>query len=156
MELRINSRIERIEVDPERSLLSVLRDELDLTGAKYGCGEGQCGACTVLIDGSAVRSCRTPVRAAAGKQITTIEGLAKDGRLHPLQQAFLDADAMQCAYCTPGMIMSGAGLLSKSPDAGDPEILRAMQGNVCRCGCYPRIVAAVRMAAAAMNGGRHA
>jgi aerobic-type carbon monoxide dehydrogenase small subunit (CoxS/CutS family) len=156
MELRINSRIERIEVDPERSLLSVLRDELDLTGAKYGCGEGQCGACTVLIDGSAVRSCRTPVRAAAGKQITTIEGLAKDGRLHPLQQAFLDADAMQCAYCTPGMIMSGAGLLSKSPDAGDPEILRAMQGNVCRCGCYPRIVAAVRMAAAAMQGGRHA
>src|SRR5437660_1494078 len=117
MELRINNRIERVDVDPETSLLSVLRDELDLTGAKYGCGEGQCGACTVLIDGSAVRSCRTPVRVTAGKQITTIEGLAKDGRLHPLQQAFLEADAMQCAYCTPGMIMSGVGLLSKSADA---------------------------------------
>lgn len=156
MELRINNRIQRVDVDPERDLLSVLRDELDLTGTKYGCGEGQCGACTVLLDGSAVRSCRTPVRAAAGKQITTIEGLDKDGRLHPLQQAFLDTDAMQCAYCTPGMIMSGVGLLSKTPHPDEPTILRAMQGNICRCGTYPRIVAAVRMAAAAMKGGRHA
>lgn len=156
MELRINGRIERVEADPERTLLTVLRDDLDLTGTKYGCGEGQCGACTVLIDGSAVRSCITPVRAVAGKQITTIEGLEKNGRLHPVQQAFLDADAMQCAYCTPGMIMSGVGLLSKSSRAGDPEILRALQGNVCRCGCYPRIVAAMRMAAAMMKGARHA
>ena len=156
MELRINNRVERLETDPERSLLRVLRDDLDLTGTKYGCGEGQCGACTVLVEGSAVRSCRTPVRAVAGKQITTIEGLAKNGRLHPLQQAFLDADAMQCAYCTPGMIMSGAGLMAKNPDPGEADIQRAMQGNVCRCGTYPRIVAAMRMAAAAMKGGRHA
>ena|SRR5438105_2675362 len=156
MELRINSRIERVDVDPERTLLSVLRDELDLTGAKYGCGEGQCGACTVLMDGSPVRSCRTPVKLAAGKKITTIEGLAQGGRLHPLQQAFLDADAMQCGYCTPGMIMSGVGALAKSPDASESEIARALQGNVCRCGCYPRIVAAMRMAAGAMKGGGNA
>lgn len=156
MQLRINGRTQRIEGDPERSLLGVLRDELDLTGTKYGCGEGQCGACTVLLDGVAVRSCRTPVRMAAAKQVTTIEGLAKNGQLHPLQQAFLDADAMQCGYCTPGMIMSGVGLLSKNPDPGTPEVARALQGNVCRCGTYPRIVTAVRMAAAAMKRDQHA
>ena len=156
MQLRINGRTQSVEGDPERSLLGVLRDELDLTGTKYGCGEGQCGACTVLLDGVAVRSCRTPVRMAAAKQITTIEGLAKNGQLHPLQQAFLDADAMQCGYCTPGMIMSGVALLSKSSSPEIPEVARAMQGNVCRCGTYPRIVAAVRMAAAAMKRGQHA
>ncbi len=156
MQLRINGRTQRIEGDPERSLLGVLRDELDLTGTKYGCGEGQCGACTVLLDGIAVRSCRTPVRMAAAKQVTTIEGLAKNGQLHPLQQAFLDADAMQCGYCTPGMIMSGVGLLSKNPDPGTPEVARALQGNVCRCGTYPRIVTAVRMAASAMKRDQHA
>ena len=156
MQLRINGRTQRVEGDPERSLLGVLRDELDLTGTKYGCGEGQCGACTVLLDGVAVRSCRTPVRMAAAKQITTIEGLAKNGQLHPLQQAFLDADAMQCGYCTPGMIMSGVGLLSKNSNPETTEVGRAMQGNVCRCGTYPRIVTAVRMAAAAMKRGQHA
>jgi aerobic-type carbon monoxide dehydrogenase small subunit (CoxS/CutS family) len=152
MELRVNGKNHRVEADPERSLLSVLRDELDLTGTKYGCGEGQCGACTVLIDGNAVRSCQAPVRAVAGKQITTIEGLAGNGHLHPLQQAFLDADAMQCGYCTPGMILSAAGLLQKNASPADAEIKRALEGNVCRCGTYPRIIAAVRMAAAGKRG----
>src|SRR5882762_1739459 len=112
-ELHVNGARRQIQADPERSLLSVLRDDLDLTGTKYGCGEGQCGACTVLIDGAPVRSCQAPVRVAVGKQITTIEGLAVNGRLHPLQQGFLDADAMQCGYCTPGMILSAASLLQK-------------------------------------------
>jgi len=148
MDLRVNGRTYQLEGDPERHLLGVLRDELDLTGSKYGCGEGQCGACTVLLAGAPVRSCMTPLRVAAGKAITTIEGLATDGNLHPLQQAFLDADAFQCGYCTSGMIMSAAGLLAKSPNPAIPEITRAMQGNVCRCGTYPKIIAAVRLAAA--------
>src|SRR6476661_494462 len=113
MNLQINGMTKRVDADPERTLLSVLRDDLDLTGAKYGCGEGQCGACTVLLDGEAVRSCITPVSQAAGRRITTIEGLERDGRLHPLQEAFLETGAMQCGYCTPGMIMSGVSLLSK-------------------------------------------
>jgi aerobic-type carbon monoxide dehydrogenase small subunit (CoxS/CutS family) len=132
---------------PDRSLLSVLRDELDLTGAKYGCGEGQCGACTVLLDGSPVRSCITRASEAAGKRITTIEGLEHEGRLHPLQEAFLETGAMQCGYCTPGMIMSGVSLLGRNASPTDAEIVHGMQGNICRCGTYPRIVAAVRMAA---------
>jgi len=147
MDLRVNGRTYQLEGDPERHLLGVLRDELDLTGSKYGCGEGQCGACTVLLAGAPVRSCMTPLRVASGKAITTIEGLATDGKLHPLQQAFLDADAFQCGYCTSGMIMSAAGLLAKSPNPAIPEITRAMQGNVCRCGTYPKIIAAVRLAA---------
>src|SRR5450755_1143987 len=133
-ELRVNGSTLRIEAGPESSLLGVLRDELELTGAKYGCGEGQCGACTVLLDGVAVRSCVTPVRAATGKEITTIECLEKNGRLHPLQQAFLDADSLQCGYCTSGMIMAGVALLRKNANPAAPEIARAMQGNVCRCG----------------------
>jgi aerobic-type carbon monoxide dehydrogenase small subunit (CoxS/CutS family) len=153
IELRVNSAKHRVEVDPDRSLLSILRDDLDLTGAKYGCGEGQCGACTVLIDGRATRSCITPVSAAAGKQITTIEGLEKSGRLHPLQEAFLEAGALQCGYCTPGMIMSGVALLAKTPDPRAEEIIRLMEGNVCRCGTYQRIVAAIGKAAKAMKGG---
>jgi aerobic-type carbon monoxide dehydrogenase small subunit (CoxS/CutS family) len=155
MDLQVNGQTRRIAGDPERSLLSVLRDELDLTGSKYGCGEGQCGACTVLIDGSAVRSCITPVRAATGKPITTIEGLAKNGQLHPIQQAFLDADALQCGYCTPGMIMSCVSLLRKNAQPADAEIAHALQGNICRCGTYPRILAAVRLAAPAMKRGSH-
>jgi nicotinate dehydrogenase subunit A len=146
-ELRLNGAKIKIDADPERSLLSVLRDDLDLTGCKYGCGEGQCGACTVLLDGAAVRSCITPVRAVAGREITTIEGLEKNGRLHPLQQAFLDADSMQCGYCTPGMILSGVALLRTNANPARPEIVKAMQGNVCRCGTYPRILVAVQMAA---------
>jgi len=153
MELRVNGKRYRIDTDPERSLLSVLRDDLDLTGSKYGCGEGQCGACTVLVDGKATRSCITPVAIAAGKQITTIEGLEKNGRLHPLQEAFLEVGAMQCGYCTPGMIMSGVALLSKNPDPSDQEIVRFMEGNICRCGTYQRIIAAIHRAAEAMKGG---
>jgi isoquinoline 1-oxidoreductase subunit alpha len=147
LELQVNGTRRRVVVDGERSLLSVLRDELDLTGAKYGCGEGQCGACTVLIDGRAVRSCLTQAASAEGKQVTTVEGLERNGYLHPLQEAFLAVDAMQCGYCTAGMIMSGVGLLKKTPNPTDAEILRAMEGNVCRCGTYPRIVAAIRQAA---------
>ena len=153
IELRINSTRRRVDVEPDRSLLSILRDDLDLTGAKYGCGEGQCGACTVLIDGKATRSCITPVSAAAGKQITTVEGLEKSGRLHPLQEAFLEAGALQCGYCTPGMIMSGVALLAKTPDPTVEEIIHHMEGNVCRCGTYPRIVAAIGKAAKVMKGG---
>ena len=148
LELQVNGTKRRVEVDGERSLLSVLRDELDLTGAKYGCGEGQCGACTVLVDGRAVRSCLTQAASAEGKQIATVEGLERNGGLHPLQEAFLAVDAMQCGYCTAGMIMSGVGLLKKTPNPTDAEILRAMEGNICRCGTYPRIVAAIRQAAA--------
>jgi aerobic-type carbon monoxide dehydrogenase small subunit (CoxS/CutS family) len=156
MELVVNQKRYRIELDPKRKLLWVLRDELDLTGSKYGCGEGQCGACTVLIDGAPVRSCLAPVSSVAGKQITTIEGLAQNGKLHPLQEAFIQADAMQCGYCTPGMIVSGAALLKKNPHPTEAEIRQAMQGNVCRCGTYPRIVAAVQIAERLMNGGQHA
>jgi aerobic-type carbon monoxide dehydrogenase small subunit (CoxS/CutS family) len=142
-ELRVNGASVRIDARPERSLLSVLRDDLELTGAKYGCGEGQCGACTVLVAGRAVRSCITSVGEVAGREITTIEGLAKNGRLHPVQQAFLDADALQCGYCTPGMILSAVALLAKTPKPTEQQIVTAMQGNICRCGTYPRIARAI-------------
>ena len=143
-----------MDVHPDRMLLWVLRNDLGLTGSKYGCGEGQCGACTVMIDGVATRSCITRVSAAAGKSITTIEGIAQNGHLHPLQEAFMEADAMQCGYCTPGMIVTGAALLKKNPHPNEAQIQEAMEGNVCRCGTYPRIVAAVQMAA--RTGGQHA
>jgi aerobic-type carbon monoxide dehydrogenase small subunit (CoxS/CutS family) len=155
MELVVNQKHYRLLVDADRRLLWVLRDELELTGTKYGCGEGQCGACTVLIDGAPVRSCMVRASAATGKQITTIEGLAQNGKLHPLQEAFIQSDAMQCGYCTPGMILSGVGLLKKTPQPTEPEIRRALEGNICRCGTYPRIVKAVQMAAA-ISGGPHA
>jgi aerobic-type carbon monoxide dehydrogenase small subunit (CoxS/CutS family) len=146
MDLFINGVRHQVRSTGDRSLLEALRDELDLTGTKYGCGEGQCGACTILLDGAAVRSCLTTVAAAQGKQIRTIEGLAENGRLHPVQQGFLDADAMQCGYCTSGMIMSAVGLLNKNPNPGEPEIRAALQGNVCRCGTYPRVIEAVQKA----------
>jgi aerobic-type carbon monoxide dehydrogenase small subunit (CoxS/CutS family) len=149
IELDVNGRRQRVDVQADRSLLSVLRDELALTGTKYGCGEGQCGACTVLVDGRAVRACRTPVAQAAGKRVTTIEGLERDGRLHPLQQAFIDEHALQCGYCTAGMIMAGAALLARTPSPTHDHIVRGMDGNVCRCGTYPEIVAAIKRAAAA-------
>jgi isoquinoline 1-oxidoreductase subunit alpha len=152
-ELRVNETRHPLDADPERSLLSVLRDDLGLTGSKYGCGEGQCGACTVLIEGQATRSCITPVGAVAGKRITTIEGLEKNGQLHPVQAAFLEADAMQCGYCTPGMIMAAVALLKRNAHPGEAEIVRSMEGNVCRCGAYPRIVAAIRRAAGTQEGG---
>jgi aerobic-type carbon monoxide dehydrogenase small subunit (CoxS/CutS family) len=128
-------------------LLTVLREHLDLTGSKYGCGEGQCGACTVLIDGRSQRSCVTRVGTVAGKKITTIEGLASGDHLHPVQQAFLDEGAMQCAYCTSGMIMSAVALLKKNPDPNEKQIVDFMDGNVCRCGTYSRIVRAIQRAA---------
>jgi aerobic-type carbon monoxide dehydrogenase small subunit (CoxS/CutS family) len=152
VELHINGTKRRVEVDAERSLLSVLRDEFDLTGAKYGCGEGQCGACTVLVDGRAIRSCLAPVHTATGKQITTIEGLEQQGRLHPLQEAFLAVGALQCGYCTAGMIISGVGLLQQKPHPTVAEILRAMEGNICRCGTYPRVIAAIQRAANTQEG----
>jgi isoquinoline 1-oxidoreductase alpha subunit len=151
-ELHVNGVVRRVDADFERSLLSVLRDELDLTGAKYGCGEGRCGACTVLIDGKAARSCVTAVGDCEGKQITTIEGLERDGKLHPLQEAFLEAGAMQCGYCTCGMIMSGVALLARNADPAVAEIVRTMEGNICRCGTYARIVQAIRQAAGAAKG----
>ena len=154
-ELHINGTRLRIDAGSDRSLLSVLRDDLDLTGGKYGCGEGQCGACTVLIDGQPARSCVTTTAAVAGKKITTIEGLEKNGRLHPLQESFLEVDALQCGYCTPGMILSAVALLARNTNPSEPEIVRFMEGNVCRCGSYPRIVTAIRKAAMAMKrGGR--
>lgn len=151
IEFEVNSRRRQVTCDPETPLLSALRDELGLTGTKYGCGEGQCGACTVLIDGAPRRSCQIPVSAAASRSILTIEGLEKDGRLHPVQQAFLDAGAFQCAYCTSGMILSSVGLLTTKPSPTRAEILQALQGNICRCGTHPRIVDAVRRAAKAMQ-----
>ena len=151
-ELHVNGSRIRIDADADRSLLSVLRDDLDLTGSKYGCGEGQCGACTVLIDGQAIRSCVTKLSAAAGKKVITIEGIEKNGRLHPLQEAFLEADALQCGYCTPGMIMSSVALLARNPTPSEQDIVRSMEGNVCRCGTYPRIVTAIRKAAQSMKG----
>ena len=129
-ELQVNGARRAVEADAERTLLSVLRDDLDLTGSKYGCGEGRCGACTVLLDGKPTRSCTTRVGAAEGKAIRTIEGLAQGDRLHPLQQAFLDADAMQCAYCTSGMLMSALALLTRQPDASREDIVRFMNGNI--------------------------
>jgi aerobic-type carbon monoxide dehydrogenase small subunit (CoxS/CutS family) len=150
-QLKVNQAVYAIDADPQSSLLSVLREQLDLTGSKYGCGEGQCGACTVLVEGHARRSCITPVGAVVGKQITTIEGFARSNRLHPLQQAFLDEDALQCGYCTSGMILSAASLLNAKQNPSDAEILQFMQGNVCRCGTYPRIVAAIRRAAKALR-----
>ena len=152
LKLQINGTPHNVKVEPERSLLSILRDELGLTGSKYGCGEGQCGACSVLVDGRPVRACITPVTVTEGKQITTVEGLEKDGRLHPLQEAFIVMGAMQCGYCIPGMIISAVGLLRKNPNPTEPEILRFMEGNLCRCGTYPRIVAAIRQAAQAQRG----
>ena len=149
--LRVNGRDREVDAEPGDSLLSVLRYDFGLTGSRFGCGEGQCGACTVLIGGKATRSCITTVSMAAGKQITTIESLEKNGRLHPLQQAFIDADAMQCGYCIPGMILSALSLLNRKPNPTDDDIQQAMQGNVCRCGTYPRIVAAVREASSKMG-----
>lgn len=151
-QLNVNGTSRSISADSQESLLFVLRDQLGLTGSKYGCGEGQCGACTVLIDGTARRSCITRMGNVGDKKITTIEGLAIGERLHPLQQAFLDEAAMQCAYCTSGMIMSAASLLNENASPSQSEILDFMEGNVCRCGTHPRIVAAIQKAAKMQKG----
>ena len=149
--LNVNGSRRTINAQADVPLLSVLRDQLDLTGSKYGCGEGQCGACTVLIDGSPRRSCITPVGSVSQRRITTIEGLAQGNRLHPLQEAFLEEAAMQCAYCTSGMIMTAVALLHANPDTSAAEISHSLEGNICRCGTYPRIVAAIQRAAKALN-----
>jgi len=152
IKLHINGKVYSVEADPQASLLFVLRDQLDLTGSKYGCGEGQCGACTVLIDGNPRHSCITRVGSVGTKKITTIEGLERDGQLHPVQEAFLEEGAMQCAYCTSGMIVTATALLKANPHPTAEQVAEYMQGNICRCGTQPRIVAAVLRAAAAMHG----
>ena len=151
-QLHVNGSVHPVRVDADSRLLWVLRDDLGLTGTKYGCGEGQCGACTVLVNGLPQRSCLTPVGAVADEQITTIEGLAKNGNLHPVQEAFLKADAMQCGYCTSGMILSAVALLKRNANPTEQDIVQAMQGNLCRCGTYLRIVRAVRAAAKSTPG----
>jgi aerobic-type carbon monoxide dehydrogenase small subunit (CoxS/CutS family) len=151
-ELDINGTRRRIDVDAGRTLLSVLREDLDLTGTKYGCGEGQCAACTVLVDGQPTLACITMVGEVAGKRIVTIEGLAAGGKLHAVQEAFLEADAMQCGYCTSGMILGAVALLRSKPNPSDAEIVSGMNGHICRCGTYPRIARAIH--AAAGKGGR--
>jgi isoquinoline 1-oxidoreductase subunit alpha len=148
--LAINGRPRTVEADPQISLLTVLRENLDLIGTKYGCGEGQCGACTVLIDGRAQRSCITRAETVGQKQITTIEGLAHGERLHPVQEAFLEEDALQCGYCTPGMIMSVVALLNRNHHPTQSEIIDSLNGNICRCGAYSRIISAVQKAATSL------
>jgi len=143
----VNGKTRRLETEPERPLLEALREDLGLTGVKYGCGEGQCRACTVLLEGRPVMSCLTPVRAAAGKKILTIEGLAPDGKLHAVQQAFVEEGAMQCGYCIPGMILTAVALLERNPRPSEAQVIEGMNGNLCRCCGYPRILAAVRRAA---------
>jgi len=153
MEIEVNGKRYAVSYPPDTPLLYVLRDELGLTGTKYGCGEGQCGACTVLLGGAPRRSCQIPLSAAAAKSITTIEGLEKDGKLHAVQQAFLDAGAFQCAFCTSGMVMSSVGLLQTNGNPRREEIVQFLQGNICRCGTHPRIIEAVQHAAKMMQEG---
>ncbi|HTE34431.1 MAG TPA: (2Fe-2S)-binding protein [Chryseolinea sp.] len=148
MQLLVNDKQFSVDVPADESLLSVLRNDLDLTGSKYGCGEGACGACTVLINGLAVRSCITKIGSVLGKSITTIEGLASGEKLHQVQQSFLEVDAFQCAYCASGMIMSAVSLLKKNNSPSDEQIVHAMEGNICRCGGYSNILKAIKNASA--------
>ena len=153
--LTINGEPRSVDGPSDESLLSVLRNRLDLTGTKYGCGEGQCGACTVLLDGRAVRSCQTPVSQAVGRKITTVEGLSSGDRLHPVQASFLAVEAFQCGFCTPGMIVASVALLASNPSPRREDIIRQLSGNICRCGTYPRILEAVeRVAAEGTAGGK--
>ena len=151
--LEINGRPVSLEVDPERMLLWILRDELGLTGTKYGCGEGICGACTVLVDGEAVRSCQYPMKDVRARKVTTIEGLAAEGKLHPLQEAFVRLNVMQCGFCTSGMILTAHSLLRKNPQPTREGIIQAMDDNFCRCGGYLRIIQAIETAAQEMKKG---
>jgi aerobic-type carbon monoxide dehydrogenase small subunit (CoxS/CutS family) len=148
--LTVNGRAWSGEVPAGASLLELLRERVGVTGPKQGCGEGQCGSCTVLVDGRAVAACMTPASATARKTVVTVEGLASEGRLHPVQQAFIDAQAFQCGFCTPGMITGAVALLTRNASAGEDEIRQALEGHLCRCGAYPRIVEAVRAAGAVM------
>ena len=149
----INGKSVTLKVAEERMLLWTLRTDLALTGAKYGCGEGLCGACTVLVNGEAVLSCQTPAKDVAGAEVVTIEGLAQNGNLHPIQQAFIDHDALQCGFCTPGMILKAYSLLSENPQPTQDEIITAMDDNLCRCGSHVRIVQAIQTAAKQMKKG---
>ncbi len=151
---RLNRRPVSITTDGERALLWVLRTEMGLTGVKFGCGHGHCGACTVIVNGEAVRSCRYPLENVTGKEVLTIEGLAANGKLHPLQKAFMRHDAIQCGFCTPGMILESYGLLLKNANPGREEIIGAMDRHLCRCSSYSRIVEAVQAAGAEMRGRR--
>ena len=153
MKISINDRIYNLEVNPERPLLDVIRQEAALTGAKYGCGEGNCGACTVLVDGEATRSCITPVGSMVGRDITTVEGLADGEELNSIQQAFVDQSAFQCGYCTPGFVISATALLSRNTSPSSDEIKSALSGHICRCGAYVRIVKAVKKAADSPENG---
>ncbi|MCU0472376.1 MAG: (2Fe-2S)-binding protein [Bacteroidales bacterium] len=150
----LNGKKQEVRIDPSQTLLWVLRNHFGLTGTKYGCGTGFCGACTVIINKEAVRSCMLPVSDVAGKKVVTIEGLARKGKLHPVQKAFLEHDALQCGFCTPGMIMTVAALLMKSPSPSVEEINAGLEDNLCRCGAHNRIVDAVQMAAGKMKGGK--
>jgi aerobic-type carbon monoxide dehydrogenase small subunit (CoxS/CutS family) len=148
----LNGKAATVNTDPDRPLLWVLRTDLGLTGTKCGCAMGQCGACTVLLDGRPVRSCLVTMRGVDGRKVTTIEGLAQDGKLHPVQQAFVEFEALQCGFCTPGMIMSAVGLLNRTPKPTEAEIRAALQGNLCRCGTHQRVIQAVQSAAQHMGG----
>jgi aerobic-type carbon monoxide dehydrogenase small subunit (CoxS/CutS family) len=151
---KLNDKSLELKVDGERKLLWVLRSDLGLTGPKYGCGEGICGACTVLINQKAARSCQVPVKEIKGKTVITIEGLAKNGRLHPLQKAFMDHNALQCGFCTPGMILNAYSLLLEKPRPTEAEIVEGMNDNLCRCGAHLRIIQAIQSAAKEMRGGK--
>lgn len=148
----LNGKPVQLRQDGDRMLLWVLRTDLKLTGTKFGCGESLCGACTVLVDGEAVRSCQTTLQEVQNKSVVTIEGLATNGELHPLQQAFMENDALQCGYCTPGMILNAHALLAGNPNPTEAQIIDAMEDNLCRCGAHKRIIEAIRMAAKAMGG----
>ncbi len=149
----LNGKKTNVHVDGERFLLTVLRKEFGLTGAKYGCGEGHCGACTVLINNEAVRSCHTTMEEVKGKEVVTIEGLAKVNEIHPLQKAFIEHDATQCGFCTPGMVLTAYSLLKENSNPSESEIIHAMDDNLCRCGSYRRIIRAIQTAAKEMRGG---
>jgi aerobic-type carbon monoxide dehydrogenase small subunit (CoxS/CutS family) len=151
--LTLNGKPVRLETEGKRTLLWVLRGDLGLTGTKYGCGVGLCGSCTVVVDGKAVRSCRATLAEVEGKQVTTIEGLARNGKLHPIQQAFVDKGGLQCGYCTPGMIMNAYGLLLADPRPSREKVVDAMEGNLCRCGAHKRILEAIE-SVAGKEGGR--
>ena len=154
VQFTLNGKPTKLTVDSDRKLLWVLRTDLGLTGTKYGCGESYCGACTVLVNNEAVRSCQTIVKYVRGKEVVTIEGLAKNGALHPLQKAFMEHDALQCGYCTPGMIMNAYAFLRKNPRPSPSQIVEGMEDNLCRCGAHNRIVQAIQAAAKEMEGGR--
>ncbi|HEY2342944.1 MAG TPA: (2Fe-2S)-binding protein [Chthoniobacteraceae bacterium] len=153
-QIHVNGATRQIDAEDERTLLSVLRDDLELTGCKYGCGEGQCGACTVLIDGIPTRSCKTAIGEVGAGKVATVESIEGGGKLHPIQNAFIEADALQCGYCTSGMIVSSYALLQKNPDPTDDDIIHFMNGHICRCGVYQRIMSAIKLAAKNMREAR--